>query len=164
MPALKNLHRHAACTGCDAANGARGAAAEVKTTTGNERAAIIDAHRHGAVVGKVGDLNTCTERQGLVRGRQAIGIEGFTIGGRVAALIPTGGGDGGTVRQGGCRLKRGDDRTESGGGEKLPHKIPQRSAKSADGWHLGGGGIGALSAIDDLTSQTMRCAPYNSAR
>jgi hypothetical protein len=56
----------------------------------HERPAIIDAHGHGAVVGKVGDTHLGTKRQRLVGGRQAIGIEGLTVGGGVAALIPAG--------------------------------------------------------------------------
>lgn len=56
----------------------------------HERPAIIDTHGDGAVVGQVGDTHLGAEGQRLVGGGQTIGIEGFTVGGGVAALIPAG--------------------------------------------------------------------------
>lgn len=118
---LEHAHRHAACPGVDAADGASCTAAEIKTATAHKRPAIIDAHSHGAVVGKVGDTHLGTKRQRFVRGCQTIGIERFTVGGGVAALIPAGDRHG-VVGETGCRQTDNGEQAQKGREERPIHE------------------------------------------
>src|SRR5436190_15445980 len=59
---------------------------QVDDPAGDVRAAIVDAHDHGAAVGQVGDLDQGAERQRLVSRREIGGVGVLAVRGRLAAV------------------------------------------------------------------------------
>ena len=67
-----------------------GGPGEVEAAAVDERAAVVDPHRHRLAVGRVGHPDLGVERQCLVRGGQRVGVERLAVGGQLSVGVERG--------------------------------------------------------------------------